>query len=774
MEKSSERWWDLPSAVFLFFVILFSAWRLQSTNWVEGLEHVRNVALAGVLIGLALGQSLFQKRSVILLSIGYMLVVFLWQWLGYIELPKDIQLLEKFEILFGRLWTSLRELLAKRPVEDPLFFIAYVSLPYWLVSAYSGYQVTRHAHALKSLLPSGALMFMIYLNHHASTDYNWLFGAFFFAALLLISRLKYLADRRLWMRERVQISSESSFDINNVTIISAAILIALAWMIPFTIPPNVQAKEAWREVTDKWFPQDDEEIFASINEERPPKPAEAPIQRELTLGVQTPQSAFVTFLVYAPSAAQDLPRLYWRGYVYDVFEDGRWKSSAPERLAFEPQDGEFEIPEWEQRKNLSFTFDVYIKGQNILYTPPQPLWVNRNASILHATTSAEDEVMDVMILQAVPPLDTGDVYRVNALLANPTVVELQEAGQEYPAWVAEHYLHLPEGFSPRIQALAREITEEYDTPYDKAAAITEYLRTEIEYSPAITFPEEPVDPLEYFLFENKKGFCNYYASAEVLMLRSIGIPARLAVGFAQGEASLQDTLYTVRERDLHAWPEVYFPEYGWVEFEPTGNQDPLDRPLEREEKPVATPSQPNGPFDAPNLPEEDESILPEVEQQSGLGFLSRTQILQISILTAVLLLAVTAILLKRRFAPVLTLNSAIRTAIQRSGWEVPAWVNAGLNWSALSPTERAFQSINISLSWMGRPQASHVTATERANLLQKLIPVAAPAIETLLNEHQSEMFTPREGNKSAARRAAWTILFQAIYARLKIIILGYN
>ncbi|MBM4425883.1 MAG: hypothetical protein FJ031_01450, partial [Chloroflexi bacterium] len=73
----------------------------------------------------------------------------------------------------------------------------------------------------------------------------------------------------------------------------------------------------------------------------------------------------MTFLVYAPAAAQDVPRLYWRGYVYDIFEDGRWKSSAPERLAFEPQDGEFEIPDWEQRKNLSFTFDVYIKGQNI-------------------------------------------------------------------------------------------------------------------------------------------------------------------------------------------------------------------------------------------------------------------------------------------------------------------------------------------------------------------------------------------------------------------------
>jgi len=773
MEKSSERWWDLPSAAFLFFAILFSAWRLQSTNWVEGLEHVRNVALAGVVLGLALGQSLFQRRGAILLSIGYMLVVLLWQWLAYIDLPKEIPLLEEFEVLFGRLWTGVRELLANRPVEDPLFFIAYISLPYWLVGAYSGYQTTRHANALTSLLPGAALMFLIYLNHTAATDYNWLFGAYFFTALLLISRLKHLADRRAWMRARVQIPNESSFDINNVTIISAALLVALAWMIPYTIPPNAQAKEAWREVTNKWFPQDDEQVFASINEERPPKPAEAPIQRELALGAQTSQSAFVTFLVYAPAAAQEVPRLYWRGYVYDIFEDGRWKSSAPERFAFEPQDGEFEIPDWEQRKNLSFTFDVYIKGQNIIYTPPQPLWVNRNASILHSATSTEDNVMDVMIVQAVPPLETGDVYRVNALLANPTRIELQEAGQEYPAWVTDHYLQLPENFSPRIQALAREITEGYETPYDKAAAITEYLRTEIEYAPAITFPEETVDPLEYFLFENKKGFCNYYASAEVLMLRSIGIPARLAVGYAQGEVSLQNTLYTVRERDLHAWPEVYFPTYGWVEFEPTGNQNPLDRPEIREEKPVETPNQPNVPLEAPELPDEQDENIPS-EEASFIPFLSRAQVLQISMVMGGVLLAVTAVLLKRRFAPTLTLAHVVRSTIQRSGWETPAWLNAGLNWSALSPIERAFQSINISLRWMGRPQASHITPAERASILQRLIPAAAPAIETLLNEHQADLFSPRGGNASAARRAAWNIIFQTIYARLKIIILGYN
>jgi hypothetical protein len=89
MEKSSARWWDMPSAVFLFLAILFSAWRLQSTNWTEGLEHVRNVALLGLLVGLALGSSIYQKRGVTFLAISYMLVIFIWQWLGAIEFAKE-------------------------------------------------------------------------------------------------------------------------------------------------------------------------------------------------------------------------------------------------------------------------------------------------------------------------------------------------------------------------------------------------------------------------------------------------------------------------------------------------------------------------------------------------------------------------------------------------------------------------------------------------------------------------------------------------------------
>ena len=133
-----------------------------------------------------------------------------------------------------------------------------------------------------------------------------------------------------------------------------------------------------------------------------------------------------------------------------------------------------------------------------------------------------------------------------------------------------------------IQTLAEQVTSGQSTPYDQAQAITNYLRNTIQYTLTVPSPPPGEDPAVWVLFDYKKGFCNYYASDEVLMLRSIGIPARLAVGFAEGSSNNDSSVansvsFTVLNHDAHAWPEVYFPNIGWVEFEPTVNQNPIVR-----------------------------------------------------------------------------------------------------------------------------------------------------------------------------------------------------
>jgi hypothetical protein len=184
----------------------------------------------------------------------------------------------------------------------------------------------------------------------------------------------------------------------------------------------------------------------------------------------------------------------------------------------------------------------------------------------------------MVFARAARPVVRGERYRARASVAAPGAPALRSAAVDYPEWIRETYLQLPPEITPRTRQLAEEITRGLTNPYDKAEAITAWLRSNIRYSRTTPSPPADVEPVDWFLFEYRAGFCNYYASAEVVMLRSLGIPARMAAGYARGVFDPDRGSFQVRGGEAHAWPEVYFPGYGWVEFEPTVSQPPLARP----------------------------------------------------------------------------------------------------------------------------------------------------------------------------------------------------
>ncbi len=149
--------------------------------------------------------------------------------------------------------------------------------------------------------------------------------------------------------------------------------------------------------------------------------------------------------------------------------------------------------------------------------------------------------------------------------------------QNYPEHITARYLQIPETVPQRVFDLAEEVTAGIDNPYDIARAVERYLRG-YEYNDQIPGPKPGQDGIDYFLFDEQQGYCNYYASSMAIMLRHLGIPARLSVGYATGEKQPQTGLYRLRNNDAHVWVEVYFPEYGWIEFEPTAAEPVLVRP----------------------------------------------------------------------------------------------------------------------------------------------------------------------------------------------------
>jgi len=148
---------------------------------------------------------------------------------------------------------------------------------------------------------------------------------------------------------------------------------------------------------------------------------------------------------------------------------------------------------------------------------------------------------------------------------------LRRASTEYPQWITNRYLQVPEEVTPETVSLAASLTSGAANVYDKATAVQNYLRENIAYNDQIDAPPPDVEPIDYTLFVSKEAYCTYYASAMAIMLRSQGIPARIVNGYVQGDYDEQSRSYRVRASNAHTWVEVYFPAYGWVQFEPTAS-----------------------------------------------------------------------------------------------------------------------------------------------------------------------------------------------------------
>jgi transglutaminase-like putative cysteine protease len=159
------------------------------------------------------------------------------------------------------------------------------------------------------------------------------------------------------------------------------------------------------------------------------------------------------------------------------------------------------------------------------------------------------------------------VYSAEADTRDPASFVRNSNSRDYPPRVADRYLQLPR-VDPRIVDLARRVAGPAESNYARARAIESFLKDSYGYT--LELPGvEATDPLAYFLFERKKGHCEYFASSMTVMLRTMGIPARVVNGFRGGEYNDLTGSYIVRERDAHSWVEAYFPEFGWVAFDPT-------------------------------------------------------------------------------------------------------------------------------------------------------------------------------------------------------------
>src|SRR5580765_966397 len=279
---------------------------------------------------------------------------------------------------------------------------------------------------------------------------------------------------------------------------------------------------------------------------------------------QDPQIVMRIELPDQPAVEKD--RLYLRGLAYDQYNGQSWSHSGTRRRSLNlVADGTFLTRPAGSRLPDSQSIPI---RQDILLE-------SLDTAVLFAAPFAELVSGEFLTVQADAmsglhlPFPPSSRIRYSVTSQAPRLVADERIASilAYPDSIRSHYLQVPVG-SEQVAGLAYRVSQQATTPFERTLAIQQHLLENYRYSleaETTTLSH----PLEEFLFTRKTGYCEHYATAMVVMLRTVGIPARLVTGFLATEWNEYGGYFTVRQRDAHAWVEVYFPHSGWITMDPT-------------------------------------------------------------------------------------------------------------------------------------------------------------------------------------------------------------
>jgi transglutaminase-like putative cysteine protease len=251
---------------------------------------------------------------------------------------------------------------------------------------------------------------------------------------------------------------------------------------------------------------------------------------------------------------------YWRVKLYDSYTSQGWENQPVDDQLLENLE-RWDLPgDIPDGKTITYSVTSNIKTDVILTAGN---FIASDTTTLIGTIKG-----DIMTIRMPRVIGPGEHYTVTSAFSSPSPEALASVPAGYPSSLSRQYVRLPADFPDSIRELSDELTSGLATPYEKVVAIDAYL-SRIPYSDEIEAPPPGADGVEYFLFTEKSGFCVYFASAMVVMLRSADVPARLAVGYVPGDAGENPGEYILRNKHYHAWPQVYFSGYGWVDLEAT-------------------------------------------------------------------------------------------------------------------------------------------------------------------------------------------------------------
>lgn len=763
---------DIAALLTTAGLLTMPALALRAAGWAEGLLILLPILLIALLSSFFLTRSQFSELSALILSTiycGATLIV-----AHSLAITGSGSLRYRATELARRVSNWATTIEAGGAGTDNLIFAIFLSVLFWYLAHNSVWHLFRLERVWRAIIPPGMVLVINHLYYQGDKSLTiYLFGFLFFMLLLLIHG--YIQQREIeWRRQRIYFSSK----IRPYFLRLGLALTLIILLIGATLP--AQDGEGYWDKIEKFLGGDPlaqlsdlwNRLFSSLEGQGIATTDYYGGDRlDLSGAVQLGDDPVMRIEVSEQPMGY---RFYWRSTVFDTYDGRGWEHQRAVRAYKDSAGMNFNVGDYEARRTITQTIEMLIGATALVHAAPQPQQINRIAveaelNCIGGGTNCVNnrQEVDIAIINARRALRTHDRYTAVSSISVATASQLRGAGTDYPNWITNLYLQ----GSNRVSLQTRALTDQIVTvggatnPYDKAKAIEQWLRANITYDEKISTPPANGDPIDWFLFDIRRGYCNYYASAMVMMLRSQGIPARMAAGFAQGTYEPISRTYLVKENDAHTWVEVFFPGYGWVEFEPTADEQPLDRPgdqtfdsdfptLTPEPSltptafptptvtptpepvtfPTATPTPTTNPIQetpastsTPNVPPtqgaDTPTPTPPLEQTSieanngGGGHLIKT------LLSLLMILLVAAA----------SLTVVVLTVI----W----WVeHRGLG--GLNPIQKAYARLEIYGRWLGLRLSNRQTPNERRRVLVEAVPDGEHPINNITHLYTLDRFAP--------------------------------
>jgi transglutaminase-like putative cysteine protease len=540
-------WFALPIYVLMMSVYPLS---LQQADWVATHQHFTWLAISAIFVGVLVGNGTMATRRSMILGglVGTIAIVLATAYASDV-----IPFRERVVNLAVNVNNWITQVLAGEAATDPTVFVLFLGATVWTSAFVGTFALSR------SLRPWDAIVFMgfcLVVNvSMALTNLIADLVVFSLSALVLLVRLHIVSLQERWGRNNIVPSGEMDWRLLRGGLTWTLVLVIMALVTPRVGAAEVLNRaynvfeQPYHSIEAEW-----QRFFAGVS--GPSRLRGVSFTDAIRLGQSPNLADRVVMTVDAPQGR------FWRAITYDFYTGNGWRTTETDKV-------DRITPALLGRERFEATFDMVVPQQNLLFGASEPVRV----SVPHQFQTGADRSYSI----ALRAVRSSQRYTVLSYVSVADKAALRRASATYPDYIRQKYLQLPSTLPQRVKDLAHKVAGEQGSAYDKAEVVESFLRTTYRYAPSVRAPPPGRDPVDFFLFDLKEDFCEYFASAMVVMLRELGVPARMVEGYTSGTLDPNTGKFVVKELDAHAWVEVYFPLYGWIEFEPTPSQAPIFR-----------------------------------------------------------------------------------------------------------------------------------------------------------------------------------------------------